>query len=507
VSDTETIRFLPTVIVSTIDKLAELGRDNSTKIFFGYAKTKCQLHGYFLADSGNCNVLKCGKSLESVTDAIDPCPELVIQDELHFLRETLGAFDSHYETMMLSIMKRARRECGARHGGPWNIIGSSATIEGYKDQIAELYRLETAVRFPVPGPAAGMDAYSEETDETQRLIVGFRPQNMSHVDAVMKVLLSFHRIVFRLIYPNNPLWDDLGPELSRISDQEKTALMRYYRTSLAYALLKTEAGQIYKSLIGQLNQRLQQDNLPNFEENRISNLTGESDATEVADVLQRLEKESEDWIQNVTATSIISHGVDLEILNFMVFRGQPHTVSEWIQTMSRVGRKHGVPGIIINVYNPNRERDAAYFTHHKRYIENADSLIRIVPITRYSVEALRKTIRGLFFNAVAYYSGPNSHYYYRDRLKTELPKLRPLLNEILRDYYGLSKDKLTPKESRLLEALDSEMENIAAMIENPNQSPDTKKTLSPMTSLRDVDENVKITPSYDADYFSRRPRI
>ena len=39
------------------------------------------------------------------------------------------------------------------------------------------------------------------------------------------------------------------------------------------------------------------------------------------------------------ATSVVSHGVDLEELNFMVFQGLPYTTSEYIQALSRVGRK------------------------------------------------------------------------------------------------------------------------------------------------------------------------
>ena len=405
--------------------------------------------------------------------------------------------------MMLSIMRRARRELGTRHGGPWNILGSSATIEGYQEQVKELYCIDDAIRFPSPGPARGIDAYAIEGEDTQRFIIGFRPQNMSHVDAVMKVLLSFHRVTLRLTNPENSIWNELGEPFSKMDVEQRLKLTRFYRTSLAYTLLKTEAGQIHKSFVGQLNQKLEQDGLPQFEDHRLSNLTGEVDATEVSEVLRRLEQDSAEWLQNVTATSIISHGVDLDVLNFMVFRGQPHTVSEWIQAMSRVGRRTGYPGIVINVYNPNRERDAAYFTHHKRYIENADSLIRNVPITRFSVEALRKTIRGLFFNALAYYAGPGSMYYFTDKLKVEMPKLRPMIEQTLKDYYGLEKSTLTPKEARLLEALDNEIQNIIALVENPQAPQRSKEAIGPMTSLRDVDETVRLTPSYDADFFGR----
>ena len=289
VTDTETIRFLPTIIVSTVDKLAELGQDNAVKVLFGYAKSKCSIHGYFLQSTGKCSVLKCGRELVNVENAVDPCPELVTQDEMHFLRETLGAFDSHYETAMLAIMRRARKELGTRHGGPWSIVGSSATIEGYKEQAEQLYCAPDAIRFPAPGPASSLDPYSSEGPEVQRFVIGFRPQNMSHVDAVMKVLLSFHKLTLRLADPKCPAWTELGEPFSSMPAPKRAELIRHYRTSVAYALLKTEAGQIHKSFIGQLNQILAREGAPVFEEERIPNLTGEADAIEVANVLHSLE--------------------------------------------------------------------------------------------------------------------------------------------------------------------------------------------------------------------------
>jgi|GEM_PF-4136075 len=501
VTDTETIRFLPTIIVSTVDKLAELGQDNAVKILFGYAKWKCPTHGYFMQSAGRCNVLKCGRELVNVESAIDPCPELVTQDEMHFLRETLGAFDSHYETAMLAIMRRARSELGNRHGGPWSIVGSSATIEGYKEQVEQLYCAPGAIRFPAPGPASAVDPYSKEGTEVQRFVMGFRPQNMSHVDAVMKVLLSFHKLTLRLADPKSAAWAEMGEPFISMNATSRAELIKHYRTSLAYALLKTEAGQIHKSFIGQLNQILAREGVPMFEEERIPNLTGEADAIEVANVLHRLERDSADWIQAVTATSIISHGVDLEVLNFLVFRGQPHTVSEWIQTMSRVGRKPGSPGIVVNVYNPNRERDAAYYSHHKKYIEHAETLIRNVPITRFSPEALRKTVRGLFYNILAFYSEPGLRYYYRDAVKNAMPKIKAFIRDTLLDYYSLTKPNPTPKEARLIETLDAELDNIIALLESPNQDESTKKTINPMISLRDVDEQILISPSYNSEFF------
>ncbi|EQD32295.1 protein containing DNA/RNA helicase, partial [mine drainage metagenome] len=106
------------------------------------------------------------------------------------------------------------------------------------------------------------------------------------------------------------------------------------------------------------------------------------------------------YYQAVTATSIVGHGVDLDSLNMMVFRGMPHSISEYIQAMSRVGRNDGVPALVVNVYNPNRERDSSHFEAHQKYLELRELLLRNIPTTRFSRQALEKTLPGLLLHHV-----------------------------------------------------------------------------------------------------------
>lgn len=502
VTDTEVRRFLPTVVIGTIDKLAELGRDASTKILFGFARSRCAIHGYFEQSAGTCLVLGCGLPTKDVSNTPDLGPTLLIQDELHLLRETLGAFDSHYETASLAILDEAKRKL-VRSGGPWKIVGSSATIAGYDDQIYELYALRGARRFPSPGPTRGRSFYATEKEgEIQRYIVGFRPHNMSHVDAVMKVLLSYHRVVLPLANHIQSAWAALGEPFSSMPHKEREDLIRHYRTSLTYALTRMEAAQINRSFTGQLNQTLSREGIPTFEDSRVVNLSSESGAEGIQNVLYELESPQGDWIQALTSTSIVGHGVDIDVLNFIAFRGQPHTVAEWIQAMARIGRKPGFAGLVVNVYNPNRERDATYYRHHKKFIEHADSLLRRVPITRYSTTALHKTFPGLFYNTLAFFVAPPGFAYdLRDQVKRNMPKFRGASEALLLRYYALPDTPGTPKEVRLREALDREMESTLQILNNPHMPASTVQALRPMTSLRDVDELVPITPVYDFEAF------
>jgi hypothetical protein len=53
---------------------------------------------------------------------LDPGFSFLIQDELHLLRESLGNFDAHYETLLQTLQ--------VGHGGqPSKVLAATATIK------------------------------------------------------------------------------------------------------------------------------------------------------------------------------------------------------------------------------------------------------------------------------------------------------------------------------------------------------------------------------------------
>ena len=60
----------------------------------------------------------------------------------------------------------------------------------------------------------------------------------------------------------------------------------------------------------------------------------------------------------IAATSMISHGVDADRFNLMLFYGMPGNTAEYIQAYSRVGRKY--TGVVIDIMRPSREKDQSY---------------------------------------------------------------------------------------------------------------------------------------------------
>src|SRR5262249_51646093 len=99
VIDDDIYRRTPSVLVGTVDKLAQLGMQNQFATLLGRAASRCPQHG-FTADTQWCAVFGCQ------TRPADRRPakaglgglRLEIADEMHLLDEELGALDGLYET-------------------------------------------------------------------------------------------------------------------------------------------------------------------------------------------------------------------------------------------------------------------------------------------------------------------------------------------------------------------------------------------------------------------------
>ena len=124
--------------------------------------------------------------------------------------------------------------------------------------------------------------------------------------------------------------------------------------------------------------------------------TGRTPLDEVRTTLARLvepEPDFYDRVHLVAASSMLSHGVDINRLNVIVMLGLPLSTAEFIQTTSRVGRMN--PGLVIVLHKIGRERDAAAYRTFPSFVAHADRLIDPVPITAKSRRVLELTFAGL----------------------------------------------------------------------------------------------------------------
>ena len=110
--DEDVYREQPTLVIATVDKYAQITRNQKTGRLFG------------------------------IGTLADP-PALVIQDELHLISGPLGSLAGLYETAVDEL-------CRDRSGHRAKVIGSTATIRRAETQIKALFD-RNSFQFPPPG--------------------------------------------------------------------------------------------------------------------------------------------------------------------------------------------------------------------------------------------------------------------------------------------------------------------------------------------------------------------
>ncbi len=488
--DNEIYRYLPTVIAGTIDKVTAIGYERKFSHLFGAVTHRCPKHGYL--SLGECTekyACKVDPKKFIPVSLKDPSPTLQIQDELHLLREELGAFDGHYETFLDTYQQR-------QQGVRTKIIAATATIEEYENQISHLYDRK-ARRFPVPGPSLGESFYATTLrDDTRRFFIGIMPHNYTHINAVIRMAELFHREIEDLHRDPSSAIVNLGLS-SLTTEDEFLKLLSNYETFVTYLLSKREGDRLNQSFEGQLNRELTQSG---YSEITNRSIIGETPFAEVAAILDELENPAPDFfhrIRSITATSTISHGVDVERLNFLCFFGMPRQTAEYIQTSSRVGRDH--PGVVLVCFNPARERDQSHYHFFLKYHEYLDRLVEPVPINRWSKFSIRRTLPGLFmavllndYNLSMGGRGKESLYFSKNvRRLIETQQIRPEdLIAYLQDAYRTGGRDTGWEFERVIQ---SKVNEYIDMLRNPQRDfTSDNLTDQPMQSLRDVDEQLEI---------------
>jgi hypothetical protein len=381
VIDDDIYRRTPSVLVGTVDKLAQLGMQKQFATLLGRAASRCPRHGY-TADTQWCAVFGCQ------TRAADRAParaglgglRLEIADEMHLLDEELGALDGLYETLLGAINE-------AMKNPPMRIVGATATLEGYREQARHLYQ-RPGRRFPVNGPTVGENfwAYTVE-DRPLRRYLGLRPRRIAYTTATIETAITHRKWLDQLAAHPEQLLAEAGlPADEAHLAVAREAAQDLYEVFLAYALRNDDLGQFMRE------ERLRDSNeLGNW-----AQVNGDADPGQIREYVRRLVNPSsyppDQQVKTIAATKAIGHGFDVARLGVMVMMGTPTQASEVIQASARVGRRY--PGLVINIANPTRDRDVSTHRYYKYWITYLDRLIHKVPINRESLPALRRVLAG-----------------------------------------------------------------------------------------------------------------
>jgi hypothetical protein len=484
--DDEIYRSLPTVVLGTLDKAASISMQAAMRGFYGTPSGRCtvQGHGFTYAprsgSPGGCLFPGCTANAGPLgqVPALYP-PTIRMQDELHLLRDSLGAVDSHYEALLDALQNH--------YGSVPKIIASSATLAGHDEQVAALYRRDGRT-FPRPGARAGISFWSRDTNDLARCFAGLAPRGVTLEYATDQLTESLQRVTRRAVEDPAAVAAAIGVDIAAVPE-----LVLNYGVDVVYGSNLKDVEAVARSF----DTQIQLERPVNA-----ATLTGRTPLDEVRETLERLVDAEPDFYNRlhlVAASSMLSHGVDVNRLNVMVMLGLPLATAEFIQTTSRVGRTH--PGLVIVLHKIGRERDAAVYRTFQSFVAHADRLIDPVPITAKSRRVLELTFAGLVQARIYGVHEPAAIAAGLRQLTTPAPVRRAFVQLPVREPDELREliemlDFDDPLDEGLRQDLTAYLREFYRALNDPASSAEWVSELfptgEPMRSLRDVEQQAPV---------------
>jgi Helicase conserved C-terminal domain len=395
-TDEEVYRYLPAVVISTVDKLTGYTWFPEYTGFSHGPRYRCPNHGYFsFPTAGAClvgaDLCPPGKGLlPKAMPVKDPVPALTVQDEMHLLKDELGAFSGHYEGLIAELQR------DGPSGLPTKVLAASATIEQYEDQLRQIYgRIPRA--FPSAGYQRDRSFYTQTCPEVRRTFVGILPHYRRKADVAAIVQTELLRAVTEVEDEADPqstmavdpaLWST-PPTLGDVLD-----LLFDYEVSLGYVNSKAHGAKIDEEL------RSLSDALDDEGRGAVQRvvLTGQVPIPDLADAIARVQGEKctldrARRLRAMVGTSVVSHGVDLDRLNLLVLAGMPTTAADYIQVTARSGRTHA--GLVVTVYDAFSRRERSLFSNFPSYHRFLDQMVTPVPVNKYAFFVADRTVPGI----------------------------------------------------------------------------------------------------------------
>jgi hypothetical protein len=361
VIDEDVYEHRPSLVIGTVDKFAMLAFLPNARSLFG------------LAADGSRD--------------LSP-PNLIIQDELHLISGPLGSMVGLYETLIQELTTDRRPVVAV----PPKIIGSTATIRRYQDQVRHLYCREAVALFPPRGIDAGdsyFASYARNPDgsfKPGRVYVGVHGAGLGSVQtAQVRTFTVLLQAAFML-----------DPE---VQDPWWTLLvffnsLRELGTSVS--LLQSDVPDYFRVIAKRLG-------LDPKEVRRVwrdTELTGRLRNDEVPRAIEQLEtKHAEDDDQAIDvclASNIVEVGVDIDRLSLMTVVGQPKTTAQYIQATGRVGRSWWErPGLVVTIYGASKPRDRSHFEKFRSYHERLYAQVEPTSVTPFAPPVLDRALHAV----------------------------------------------------------------------------------------------------------------
>lgn len=360
--DEEIYKHVPTFIVATVDKFAQITMKSETGVLFG-------------------------------VDVPNLPPDLIIQDELHLISGPLGTMTGIYEAAITKICERDEI--------PIKVIASTATIRNAAGQIKALYGREYS-QFPPQGISIDDSFFAHRStpkEKPARLYLGIMGVGATFTTTLIRVYASWlfaSRYLMSIEIDSQQLED-------KVIDNFWT-LTGYFNSLRELGGATTQVvddiQSRYKHLKDQKFAHLTPVFIGNASYSYAKELTSRMSNDEISEMIQKELKKAftrhnhNDVFDFVLASNMISVGVDVGRLGTMAVAGQPKTNSEYIQATSRVGRDN--PGLVFTIYNPSRSRDRSHYEQFLRYHIALYRYVEATSLTPFSDRARDRGLQSLF---------------------------------------------------------------------------------------------------------------
>lgn len=405
--DEEIYRLLPTFLLATVDKFAQMPWRGDVQALFGRVAGRCERHGW-LGTEAECNgvhlkrgSLPASSRLPAPEKGFRP-PDLIIQDELHLISGPLGTLVGLYETAI-------DRLCTWENGGVTvrpKVIASTATTRRAAEQVHNLFCRQVEV-FPPSGLDADDNFFARQrSTETRagRRYMGVCAPGRSRPSVLIRVYVA-------VLAAAQWLWDNAADEHRYLVDP--------YMTLLGYFNSLRELGGMRRLVDDDVSTRtfmIERGDRPGLAQRRMypdgtQELTSRIRSSRIPDLLDQLEvpfppatEKGPDgkWpirpLDVVLATNMVSVGVDVQRLGLMVVSGQPKATAEYIQATSRVGRSH--PGFVVTVLNWARPRDLSHYEQFERYHAVFYRYVEALSVTPFAPRALNRGLTGVLASLI-----------------------------------------------------------------------------------------------------------
>ena len=129
---------------------------------------------------------------------------------------------------------------------------------------------------------------------------------------------------------------------------------------------------------------------------RVLELTSRRGPEELPNDLRELRRsadESDEAVDVVLSSNMLSVGIDIPRLALMLMVGQPKTTAEYIQATSRVGRGE-VRGVVTTLFRSNRARDRSHFETFRGYHEALYRNVEPTSVTPWSLASRERSLAG-----------------------------------------------------------------------------------------------------------------